>query len=106
MRAFNEGENVSIQSTGVIESKFPLRILVLKSDQIAVVRANFAAAWVCSEIEILTDRANLSVLSDRNIIPPAGVCGGLSGLQTGTLCSVMVMKLVQASFPEKLPILS
>jgi N-methylhydantoinase B len=31
------------------------------------------------EVEVLTDEARLSVLSDRNIVPPAGVNGGASG---------------------------
>ncbi len=81
VRAFNEGENVSIQSTEVIESKFPLRILRSEIRPDSGGAGKFrGGVGLLREIEILTDRANLSVLSDRNIIPPAGVCGGLSGL--------------------------
>jgi len=80
VRAFNEGENVSIQSAEVVERVFPLRILRQE------VRADSGGAGIrrggCGlvrEVQVLTEDARLSVLSDRNIIPPAGVNGGASG---------------------------
>lgn len=80
VRAFNEGENVSIQSAEVIEAMFPLRIL--RSE----IRAGSGGAGqtrggcgMRREVEVLCDDASLSVLSDRNLIPPAGVNGGGSG---------------------------
>ena len=80
VRAFNEGENVSIQSAEVVEAVFPLRIL--RSE----IRADSGGAGTtrggCGmrrEVEVLCDDASLSVLSDRNIVPPAGVNGGGPG---------------------------
>jgi N-methylhydantoinase B len=80
VRAFNEGENVSIQSSEVIEAIFPLRV---RRNEI---RADSGGAGqyrggcgLIREVEVTQPGAYLSVLSDRNIIPPAGVNGGASG---------------------------
>ena len=80
VRAFNEGENVSVQSTEMVERTFPLRILRQE------IRPNSGGpgrhrggCGLVREVEVLADGARLSVLSDRNIIPPAGVNGGASG---------------------------
>jgi len=80
IRAFNEGENVSIQSAEVVEAIFPLR--VLRSEIRADSGGDGATRGGCGmrrEIEVLCADASLSVLSDRNIIPPAGVNGGGPG---------------------------
>ncbi len=80
VRAFNEGENVSIQSTEIVERVFPLRILrqEIRPDSGGPGRTRGGCGLI-REVEILTDEARLSVLSDRNIIPPAGVNGGWAG---------------------------
>lgn len=80
VRAFNEGENVSIQSTEVVERVFPLRVLrqEIRDDSGGPGRQRGGCGLV-REIEVQTDEARLSVLSDRNIVPPAGVNGGQSG---------------------------
>ena len=80
VRAFNEGENVSIQSTEIVERVFPLRILrqEIRPDSGGPGRRRGGCGLV-REVEVLTDEARLSVLSDRNIIPPAGVNGGFAG---------------------------
>lgn len=80
VRAFNEGENVSIQSTEIVERIFPLRILrqEIRPDSGGPGRMR-GGCGLTREVEVLTDEARLSVLSDRNIIPPAGVNGGASG---------------------------
>jgi N-methylhydantoinase B len=80
VRAFNEGENVSIQSAEIVERVFPLRVLrqEIRPDSGGPGRKRGGCGLV-REIEILTDEATLSVLSDRNIIPPAGVNGGAAG---------------------------
>lgn len=80
VRAFNEGENVSIQSTEIVEAIYPLRIRrnEIRSDSGGAGKYRGGCGLV-RDIEILTNEARLSVLSDRNIIPPAGVCGGASG---------------------------
>ena len=80
VRAFNEGENVSVQSTEMVERSFPLRIVrqEVRPDSGGPGRQRGGCGLV-REVEVLADDARLSVLSDRNIIPPAGVNGGASG---------------------------
>ena len=80
VRAFNEGENVSIQSTEMVERVFPLRIVrqEIRPDSGGPGRHRGGCGLV-REVQVLGDDARLSVLSDRNIIPPAGVNGGASG---------------------------
>ena len=80
VRAFNEGENVSVQSTEMVERSFPLRILrqEIRPDSGGPGQQRGGCGLV-REVEVLTGEARLSVLSDRNIIPPAGVNGGASG---------------------------
>ncbi|GJD52526.1 Acetophenone carboxylase delta subunit [Methylobacterium crusticola] len=80
VRAFNEGENVSIQSAEIVEAIFPLRVLrnEIRPDS-GGAGLSRGGCGLHREVEILVDDARLSVLSDRNIVPPAGVNGGLSG---------------------------
>ena len=80
VRAFNEGENVSIQSTEVVEAIYPLRILQneLRPDSGGAGRHRGGSGLV-RKVEVTCPEARLSVLSDRNIIPPSGVNGGRSG---------------------------
>lgn len=80
VRAFNEGENVSIQSTEVVEAIYPLRVRrnELRPDS-GGAGQHRGGCGLLRDVEVLTDNAHLSVLSDRNIVPPAGVCGGASG---------------------------
>jgi N-methylhydantoinase B len=80
VRAFNEGENVSVQSTEMVERTFPLRILrqEVRPDSGGPGRQR-GGCGLMREVEVLAGDARLSVLSDRNIIPPAGVNGGASG---------------------------
>lgn len=80
VRAFNEGENVSIQSSEVIETIYPLRVLrnEIRPDS-GGAGTYRGGCGLLREVEVLTAGATLSVLSDRNIVPPAGVNGGASG---------------------------
>ena len=80
VRAFNEGENVSVQSAEMVERTFPLRIVrqEVRPDSGGPGRQR-GGCGLLREVEVLADDARLSVLSDRNIIPPAGVNGGASG---------------------------
>jgi N-methylhydantoinase B/oxoprolinase/acetone carboxylase alpha subunit len=80
VRAFNEGENVSIQSAEVVETLYPMRILRNEVRPDSGGPGTFrGGCGLIREVEILTSGTRLSVLSDRNIIPPAGVNGGASG---------------------------
>ena len=80
VRAFNEGENVSIQSTEVVEATYPLRVLrnEIRQDSAGPGRYRGGCGLV-REIEVGCDDALFSLLSDRNIVPPAGVNGGAPG---------------------------
>lgn len=80
VRAFNEGENVSIQSAEIIETIFPLKVRSsgIRPDSGGIGRFR-GGVGLKREIEVLASGARLSVLSDRNIVPPSGVAGGGSG---------------------------
>ncbi len=79
VRAFNEGENVSIQSTEVVEATYPLRVLrnELRPDSGGIGRFR-GGCGLTREVEIQGEDARFSLL-DRNIVAPAGVNGGGSG---------------------------
>lgn len=80
VRAFNEGENVSIQSAEIVEVTFPLRVLrnELRPDSGGPGEFRGGCGLV-REVEIGCTDAKFSLLSDRNVVPPAGVNGGRSG---------------------------
>lgn len=80
VRAFNEGENVSIQSSEIVSKIFPLKVVrnEMRADSGGAGRFRGGVGLV-REVQILTDEARFSVLSDRNLVPPFGVNGGGSG---------------------------
>lgn len=80
VRAFNEGENVSIQSAEIIEAIYPLQILrnEIRPDS-GGAGEHRGGVGLVRDVKVCTADARLSVLSDRNIVPPAGICGGASG---------------------------
>jgi N-methylhydantoinase B len=102
VRAFNEGENVSIQSAEMVEALFPLR--VLRSE----IRADSGGpgqmrggCGLRREVQVLCDEARLSVLSDRNVVPPAGVNGGRSGAPNRTHVRRDGKEMAPSAFPGK-----
>ena len=102
VRAFNEGENVSVQSTEMVERTFPLRILrqEVRPDSGGPGRQR-GGCGLLREVEILADDIRLSVLSDRNIIPPAGVNGGASGAPNRFAVRRDGAELQPGAFPGK-----
>lgn len=80
VRAFNEGENVSIQSAEIVEAMFPL---IIRRNEIRPDSGGpgefRGGPGLIREVEIGTDGVRLSVLSDRNIVPPSGMNGARSG---------------------------
>lgn len=103
VRAFNEGENVSIQSTEIVERVFPLRILrqEIRPDS-GGPGTRRGGCGLVREVEVLADDARLSVLSDRNIIPPGGVNGGASGAPNRYTVRRNGETLMPSPFPGKI----
>lgn len=80
VRAFNEGENVSIQSSEMVEVLYPLRVLQneIRPDSGGPGTSRGGCGLV-RRVEVLADGLRYSLLSDRNLMPPGGVNGGESG---------------------------
>jgi len=80
VRTFLEGDFGSLQSVEAIEQKFPLRVeeLALRQDS-AGPGAHRGGLGFRRQIRVLADEARLTVLSDRNVLPPYGVVAGAAG---------------------------
>ncbi|MBL8381704.1 MAG: hydantoinase B/oxoprolinase family protein [Burkholderiales bacterium] len=107
VRAFNEGENVSIQSAEMVEVLYPLRILQneIRPDS-GGPGASRGGLGLVRQVEVLADGLRYSLLSDRNLMPPGGVNGGRSGapnryevLRAGAACEVSEFPGKVANFP-------
>ncbi len=77
VRAFPDGDFNSVQSIEIVESALPLRVesYGIREDSCGDGR-NRGGFGMRRCIRVLSDSASLSVLSDRNVIPPYGVMGG------------------------------
>ncbi len=80
MRNFAEGDISSIQPIEAAELGCPLRVerMLLRQDS-GGAGGTRGGLGLQREIRVLTPEARLSVLSDKNIIPPYGVRGGGPG---------------------------
>ena len=80
VRSFTEGDFGSIQPVESIENLFPLIVekCELRTDSGGDGKTR-GGLGLRREIKILTEEASLSVLSDKNMIPPFGVLGGFWG---------------------------
>lgn len=80
VRAFPEGDFNSVQSVEVVESQCPLRVEHYGVREGSCGDGEFRGGFgMARDIRVLTDGASLSVLADKNVIPPFGVRGGSSG---------------------------
>lgn len=80
VRSYNEGDFNSIQSVEMVEAQFPLRIERCEIRQSACGDGEFRGGFgLRRDVRILGDRGALSVLSEKNVIPPYGVEGGANG---------------------------
>jgi len=84
VRTYTESDITCIQPIESIENQYPLRVLrtALRMD------SGGAGRWrgglgIRRDVLVLTAAARLSVLSEKNVIPPYGVCGGGSGAVNG-----------------------
>ena len=79
-RSYNEGDFNSIQSVETVEGAFPLRVERCELRQGCCGDGAFRGGFgLRRDIRILGDAAMLSVLSEKNVIPPYGVEGGRAG---------------------------
>ena len=80
VRAFPEGDFNAVQSAEVVEAQCPLRIESHGLREGSCGDGEFRGGLgLRREVRILGDVASLSVLGDKNIIPPFGVAGGVGG---------------------------
>ena len=80
VRSYNEGDFNSIQSVETVESQYPLRVERCEIREGACGDgARRGGFGLRRDIRILGDVAMLSVLSEKNVIPPYGVAGGSNG---------------------------
>ena len=80
VRSYNEGDFNSIQSVETVESQFPLRVERCEIREGSCGDGAYRGGFgLRREIRVLSGAAMLSVLSERNVIPPYGVAGGGAG---------------------------
>ena len=80
VRSYNEGDFNSIQSVETVESQYPLRVERCEIRTGACGDgAHRGGFGLRRDILILGNTASLSVLSEKNVIPPYGVAGGSNG---------------------------
>ncbi len=79
-RSYNEGDFNSIQSVETVEGAFPLRVERCELRQGCCGDGAFRGGFgLRRDIRVLGKGAMLSVLSEKNVIPPYGVEGGRAG---------------------------
>ena len=80
VRSYNEGDFNSIQSVEMVEAQFPLRIERCEIRKSACGDGEFRGGFgLRRDVKILGRTGALSVLSEKNVIPPYGVEGGSNG---------------------------
>ncbi len=80
VRSYNEGDFNSIQSVETVEAQYPLRVERCEIRQGACGDGKYRGGFgLRRDIRILEGGAMLSVLSEKNVIPPYGVAGGANG---------------------------
>jgi N-methylhydantoinase B len=80
VRTFTESDITTIQPVEAVEQKYPLRVerTALRPDSGGDGRWR-GGLGLRREVRVLAPGAQLSVLSEKNLLPPYGVSGGLSG---------------------------
>jgi N-methylhydantoinase B len=80
VRSYNEGDFNSIQSVETVEGAFPLRVERCEIREGCCGDGEFRGGFgLRRDVRVLGNSAMLSVLSDKNVIPPYGVDGGRNG---------------------------
>ncbi len=80
VRAFTESDMTTLQPVEAVEQKYPLRVerTALREDSGGDGRWR-GGLGLSRELRLLAPDARFSVLAEKNILPPYGVCGGMSG---------------------------
>jgi N-methylhydantoinase B len=80
VRAFTESDMTTLQPIEALEQKYPLRVerTTLREDSGGDGRWR-GGLGLSRELTLLGPEARFSVLSEKNILPPYGVCGGMAG---------------------------
>ena len=80
MRAFPEGDFNAVQSAEVVEAQCPVRIESYGLREGSCGDGEFRGGLgIRRDVRVLVGDASLSVLADKNLIPPFGVAGGVGG---------------------------
>jgi N-methylhydantoinase B len=80
VRSYNEGDFNSIQSVETVENQYPLRVERCEIRDGSCGDGQFRGGFgLRRDVRILGESAMLSVLSEKNVIPPYGVAGGADG---------------------------
>ncbi len=80
VRSYNEGDFNSIQSAETVEAQYPLRVERCEIREGGCGDGKYRGGFgLRREVRILGDTAMLSVLSEKNVIPPYGVAGASNG---------------------------
>ena len=80
VRSYNEGDFNSIQSVETVENQYPLRVERCEIREGSCGDGRFRGGFgLRRDVRILGETAMLSVLSEKNVIPPYGVAGGAGG---------------------------
>ena len=80
VRAFTESDMTTLQPVEAVEQKYPVRVerTALRVDSAGHGRWR-GGFGLTREVRLLVDGAQLSVLAERSLLPPYGVCGGVAG---------------------------
>ncbi len=79
VRAFNEGDFNAVWAAEMVKSQCPLQVHSYAIREGSCGDGQYRGGYgIRREFRILSDRTNLSILSDHCVIPPFGVAGGKS----------------------------
>jgi N-methylhydantoinase B len=80
LRAFTESDMTTIQPVEAVEQKYPIRVerTALREDSGGDGRWR-GGLGLSRELRLLAHDARFSALSEKNVLPPYGVCGGGAG---------------------------
>lgn len=102
VRNFAEGDLSSIQPAELIELRWPLRVerCALRADSGGAGKRR-GGLGIERALRVLAPGATLSVLSDKNVIPPYGVNGGQSGAPNRFVVRRDGVEIMPSALPGK-----